>query len=112
VGPDGRLYVADGSGKIQALTLDANKAVTAVQQITTAADLQEVYGIAFDPADASSPPPIYVTNTVSGFGDAGQAPAGSYPGKITKISPVATDGHHHGVAGFELRAQANGGVQQ
>ena len=42
VGPDGRLYVADGSGKIQALTLDANKNVTAVQQITTAADLQEV----------------------------------------------------------------------
>src|SRR4051812_6541529 len=57
VGPDGRLYVADGSGKIQALTLDANKNVTAVQQITTATDLQEVYGITFDPADASSPPP-------------------------------------------------------
>ncbi len=87
VGPDGRLYVADGSGKIQALTLDPNtKAVTAVQQITTATDLQEVYGIAFDPTDNSSPPPIYVTNTISGFGDAGQAPAGSYPGKITKIS--------------------------
>jgi glucose/arabinose dehydrogenase len=107
VGPDGRLYVADGSGKIQALTLDANKAVTAIQQITTATDLQEVYGIAFDPADASSPPPIYVTNTVSGFGDAGQAPAGSYLGKITKISgpgyatrtdiitglPVSNSGH-------------------
>jgi glucose/arabinose dehydrogenase len=87
VGPDGRLYVADGSGKIQALTLDANtKAVTAVQQITTATDLQEVYGIAFDPNDASSPPPIYVTNTISGFGDVGQAPAGSFPGKVTKIS--------------------------
>jgi len=87
VGPDGRLYVADGSGVIQALTLDANtKAVTAVEAITTATDLQEVYGLAFDPADASSPPTIYVTNTVSGFGDAGQAPAGSYPGKVTKIS--------------------------
>lgn len=107
VGPDGRLYVADGSGKIQALTLDANKNVTAVQQITTATDLQEVYGIAFDPTDNSIPPPIYVTNTISGFGDAGQAPAGSYPGKITKISgpgyatrtdiitglPVSNSGH-------------------
>lgn len=85
VGPDGRLYVADAAGRIQALTLDANKSVTAVQQITTNAQLQEVYGIAFDPNDTSSPPAIWVTNTVSGFGDAGQAPAGSYPGKVTKI---------------------------
>jgi glucose/arabinose dehydrogenase len=107
-GPDGRLYVANTNGAIQALTLDpATKAVTAVQQITTDADLQEVFGIAFDPNDASSPPPIYVTNTVSGFGDAGQAPAGSYPGKVTKISgpgyatrtdiitglPVSNSGH-------------------
>lgn len=82
-GPDGRLYVSDGSGRIQALTLDANtKAVTAVQQITTASDLQEVYGIAFDPADGS----MWVTNTVSGFGDAGQAPAGSFLGKVTRLS--------------------------
>lgn len=107
LGPDGRLYVADVSGRIQALTLDANKNVTAVQQITAATDLQEVFGIAFDPTDASSPPPIYVTNTVSGFGDSGQAPAGSYLGKITKISgagyatrtdiitglPVSNSGH-------------------
>lgn len=108
VGPDGRLYVANTNGAIQALTLDpTTKTVTAVQQITTDADLQEVFGIAFDPNDASSPPPIYVTNTVSGFGDAGQAPAGSYPGKITKISgpgyatrtdiitglPVSNSGH-------------------
>lgn len=112
-GPDGRLYVADGSGRIQALTLDASKNVTAVEEITTAGDLQEVYGIAFDPGDASSPPPIYVTNTVSGFGDAGQAPAGSYLGKVTKISgagygtiediitglPVSNSGHQaNGIA--------------
>ncbi len=108
VGPDGRLYVTDGSGRIQALTLDpSTKAVTAVQEITTATDLQEVYGIAFDPNDASSPPPIYVTNTISGFGDMGQAAPGSYPGKVTKISgagyatrtdiitglPVSNSGH-------------------
>ncbi len=108
VGPDGRLYVADTNGRIQALTIDPDtKTVTAVQQITTSSDLQEVFGIAFDPTDASSPPPIYVTNTVSGFGDAGQAPAGSFPGKITKISgpgysvrtdiitglPVSNSGH-------------------
>jgi glucose/arabinose dehydrogenase len=87
VGPDGRLYVADTNGRIQALTIDpTTKVVTAVQQITTNTDLQEVFGIAFDPTDASSPPPIYVTNTVSGFGDAGQAPAGTFPGKVTKIS--------------------------
>lgn len=108
VGPDGRLYVADTSGRIQALTLNpTTKAVTAVQQLTNATQLQEVYGIAFDPDDASSPAPLYVTNTISGFGDMGQAPAGSYPGKVTRISgasygtrtdiitglPVANSGH-------------------
>jgi glucose/arabinose dehydrogenase len=111
VGPDGRLYVADMNGRIQALTLDANKNITGVQQVTTNANLQEVFGIAFDPNDASSPPTIYVTNTVSGFGDASPAPAsgnpGSYAGKITRISgptyatrtdiitglPVSNSGH-------------------
>jgi glucose/arabinose dehydrogenase len=86
-GPDGRLYVADNSGVIRALTIDtATMTVTGVQQITTASTLQEVYGIAFDPNDTSTPAPIYVTNTVSGFGDAGIAPAGTYLGKVTKIS--------------------------
>ena len=108
VGPDGRLYVADTNGRIQALTLDpVTKAVTAVQQITTNTDIQEILGIAFDPTDASSPPPIYISNTISGFADAGQAPPGSYPGKVTKISgpgyatrtdiitglPVSNSGH-------------------
>jgi glucose/arabinose dehydrogenase len=85
LGPDGRLYVADQNGRIQALTLDANKNVTAVQQLTTNTDLQEVYGITFDPADPSS---IYVTNTSSGFGDVGQAPAGTFLGKVTRLSGV------------------------
>ena len=107
-GPDGRLYVADTNGRIQALTLDpSTKAVTAVQQITTNADIQEIFGIAFDPNDASIPPPIYISNTISGFADAGQAPPGAYSGKITKISgpgyatrtdiitglPVSNSGH-------------------
>src|SRR5207302_1750588 len=108
VGPDGRVYVADTNGSIRALTLDPNtKAVTAVQQITTDADIQEILGIAFDPADTSSPPPIYISNTISGFGDAGQAPAGAFSGKVMKISgagygtradivtglPVSNSGH-------------------
>ena len=86
-GPDGRLYVADNAGRIQALTINAaTQTVTAIEEISTNTDLLEVYGIAFDPDDASSPPPVYVTNTVSGFGDAGQAPPGAYSGKVTKIS--------------------------
>ena len=113
-GPDGRLYVADTNGRIQALTLDpATKAVTAVQQVTTNGDLQEVFGIAFDPADSASPPPIYVSNTISGFGDASPAAPGTFPGKITKISgagyatredvitglPVSNSGHEtNGIA--------------
>jgi glucose/arabinose dehydrogenase len=86
-GPDGRLYVADNSGRIQALAIDtATMSITGVEQITTSGELQEVYGITFDPSDGSLPAPVYVTNTVSGFGDAGQAPPGSYLGKVTKIS--------------------------
>jgi len=114
-GPDGRLYVADNSGRIQALTINAaSQTVTAVEEITTATDLQEVYGIAFDPTDASSPPPVYVTNTVSGFGDAGQAPPGAYSGNVTRISgpsyntvtdiitglPVGNSGHQANAIAF------------
>lgn len=116
VGPDGRLYVANVDGRIQALTLDpVTKAVTAVQQITSATDLQEVFGIAFDPTDTSVPAPIYVTNTISGFGDSGQAPAGEYSGKVTKISgpgyatrtdiitglPVSNSGHESNGLAFD-----------
>lgn len=106
-GPDGRLYVADGSGKIQALTLDANKAVTAVQQITSATDLLEVYGIAFDPSDGS----MYVTNTISGFGDAGQSAPGSFDGRITKISAPAYSSRTDVITGLPVSNsghQANG----
>jgi hypothetical protein len=72
MGPDGRLYVADGDGKVQALTLDpTTKQVTAVQLVASGAQLQEVYGIAFDPADnwvpGPIPPTVYVTNTVAGL---------------------------------------------
>lgn len=117
VGPDGRIYVADTNGRIQALTLNAAKQVTNVQQITSNTDLKEVFGLTFKPGDASVPPAIYVSNTVSGFGDASPAPpsgdAGSYAGNITKISgagyatradiitglPVSNSGHEtNGVA--------------
>lgn len=68
MGPDGRLYVGDGDGKVQALTLDPNtKQVAAVQLVASGAALQEVYGIAFDPTDSSVPPTVYVTNTVAGL---------------------------------------------
>lgn len=92
-GPDGRLYVADTNGRIQQLTLDpTTKAVTAVTTLTLSTQLLEVYGIAFDPVDDS----LWVTNTVSGFGDAGIAPGsgspGAYPGKVTRLARTGTNG--------------------
>ena len=86
IGPDGRLYVADFAGRIQALTLNPfTKEVIAIEQVASNDDLQEVFGIAFDPTDPTLPPPVYVSNTVSGVGPSGMAPDGSFPGKITKI---------------------------
>ena len=85
-GPDGRLYVAEQEGRIRAFTIDPTvNEIVAVELITAAADLQEVFGIAFDPTDVSVPAPIYVTNTSSGVGDDGQTPLGEYPGRVTKI---------------------------
>ena len=85
-GPDGRLYVAEQEGRIRALSIDPSlNEITAVEQITAATDLQEVFGLAFDPTDASVPAPIYVTNTVSGVGDDGLGPLGEFPGRVTKI---------------------------
>ena len=85
-GPDGRLYVAEQEGRIRAFTIDPLlNEITAVEQITAAADLQEVFGIAFDPSDVTLPAPIYVTNTSSGVGDDGQTALGVYPGRVTKI---------------------------
>jgi hypothetical protein len=86
MGPDGRLYVADSDGKLQALTLDpATKQVTAVQLVASGAQLQEVYGIAFDPTDNSVPPTVYVTNTVAGLPPDATNPS-TFPGKVTRIS--------------------------
>ena len=88
-GPDGRLYVAELEGRIRALTIGPGPdQIAAVEQVTALTDLQEVLGIAFDPTDTSSPPPVYASNTVTGQGFEGFAPEGSYPGKITKIDGV------------------------
>jgi len=107
LGPDGRLYVAEQEGRIRALTLGSNPAeVTAIQEITTAANLQEVFGIAFDPTDSSMPSPIYVSNTVSGY--AGDSPVGSFPGMITKIEGVGYATRTNIITGLP---NSNGGHQ-
>lgn len=58
-GPDGRLYVA-ALTEIRALTLDpATKEVLTVEQVAT--DLDDVTGIAFDPAAPASPVTLYAS---------------------------------------------------
>ena len=86
MGPDGRLYVANGDGSVRAFTLDPNtKQVTATQLVASGTALQEVYGIAFDPTDTSIPPTVYVTNTVAGLPPDATNPS-TFPGKVTRIS--------------------------
>lgn len=91
MGPDGRLYVAQGDGQVQALTLDPNtKQVTAIQTVAAAVQLQEVYGIAFDPTEIlppGTPPTVYVTNTIAGLPPDPTDPS-TFPGKVTKISGI------------------------
>lgn len=89
VASGGALFVADTNGRIQRVELASPTAIAGSTQITSALDLQEVFGIAIDATDPSPEPAIYVSNTVSGFSDAGQAPLGSYPGKITRLSGPA-----------------------
>jgi len=108
MGPDGRLYVADREGRIQALTLDGTgRHVVAVDEIATDADLQEVYGMAFDPGDAAVPPPLYVSNTISGFGDTGAAPAGEFSGKVTKLHGPGHATHDDVITGLPVSSSSH-----
>ena len=82
-GPDGRLYVAELDGTIQALTLDGDGTeVIAIAQISADATFDNVLGIAFDPADAPAPVRLYVSSGVP-FQDPSGDP---YPGKVWRLT--------------------------
>lgn len=83
-GPDGRLYVAQQTGRVVALTLYGDTVID-VQQIAPANALQDVLGIAFNPADPPDPVTLYVAHTRLFAGVDGPP----YPGKIAKL--VAPD---------------------
>jgi glucose/arabinose dehydrogenase len=85
-GPDGRLYIADIEGRVQALTLNDDKTIKAIQPVAEDEDVQEIFGITFHPLDDDTPPAVYISNTISGFGDQGHADPTSFPGKVTRIS--------------------------
>lgn len=104
VGPDGKLYVANQTGRIFALTLDAGHNVTGVKLIETiffspnrnsdgskAADVygRLVLGLSFDPAGTPEHPVLYVTHSDPRIGENNSAVAqaiDNHSGVLTRLT--------------------------
>ena len=120
-GPDGRLYVAQLDGAIFALTLDPDsKAVTAVQQVATDADFEDVLGIAFSPVDPPDPVTLYVSTTLLNDDDDTKP----YQGRVARlvgpefteqediITGLPSSDHIHGTNGLAFDAEGRLYIQQ
>lgn len=113
-GPDGRLYVANGSGQIRAYTLDDDYNVTDTQIIDTIANqpsVKSILGIAFNPFEAVAPgesPTIYVTRSslfeaTTVYGSRVSTLTGADFSTVTDIvTGLAISGFDHGVNGIEF----------
>jgi len=114
-GPDGRLYVVNRLGRVNAITFDDTYGIMAVDTYDGVLGLPngEAMGIAFDPFDTSGPIRLYVAHTEmyaqGGGAFSGPAP---YPGQISRLTgpdfdspePIVTNlptsNHDHGVNGM------------
>jgi len=135
-GPDGRLYVVNRLGRINAITYDDDYGVVGVDTYPGVFGLSnpEAMGIAFDPYDPPSPIRVYVAHTemyAQGGGSfSGPSP---YPGQVSVlegpdfdtpiplITQLPTSNHDHGVNGmlfdnngdllFSVGGNTNAGVK-
>ncbi|QDU89230.1 Quinoprotein glucose dehydrogenase B precursor [Pirellulimonas nuda] len=113
-GPDGRLYVANQNGQIQAYTLDGANNVTATQTINTVANLSgfnTILGIAFNPFELVPPgasPTIYVTRSslydgTEEYGSRVSTLTGPNFSTVTDIvTGLPVSGFDHGVNGIQF----------
>ena len=80
IGPDGRLYIGEISGRIHAATIDpATGAVSADEQIASESDFPTVLGLAFGPADHR----LYVSSSI--VYPPPLEPPQYFAGKITRV---------------------------
>ncbi len=104
IGPDQRLYVGQQNGRIHALTLNANRDVTAVQVYNTIYNTpnknadgtsatgvvgRTLLGIVFDPASTAAKPIMYVSHSDPRIGENNSVTALSidtYSGMITRLT--------------------------
>lgn len=116
-GPDGRLYVAEHSGKVDIYTFGDDYTVTNTQSIATLTGLanNNILGIAFNPLDPPSPVKVYLAHA-NLFANGGSCFTGTsaYSGQVSvltgpnfsTIQPLITglpcSNHDHGVNGLQF----------
>ncbi|MFH0878989.1 MAG: malectin domain-containing carbohydrate-binding protein [Lentisphaerota bacterium] len=121
-GPDGRLYVANLLGTINAYSFDDHYNVTNTQAITVLESLpnNNILGIGFNPAEAAGPVRIYISHSQL-YANGGSCFTGysPYSGAISVISGPAfntvetvvrhlpVSNHDHGVNGLQFDNEGN-----
>ena len=86
-GPDGKLYVGTGTGKIAKLTLNNDYSeVISIDVISVVAADRPILGLAFNPLDTSSVPTIYCSSSDMFHGEEKNSKGLAINGKIHAVT--------------------------
>ena len=90
-GPDGKLYIGTGQGKLTKITLDNNfNVVNAV--VSTVSQWRAILGITFDPMSANNEnPPVYFTSSQLFHGESRSSAGKAINGRIQRASGANLD---------------------
>ena len=90
-GPDGKLYVGTGQGKLTKITLDNNfNVVNAV--VSTVSQWRAILGVTFDPMSANNEnPPVYFTSSQLFHGESRSSAGKAINGQIQRASGANLD---------------------
>lgn len=100
-GPDGNIYVGTQTGSIIKLVLNDNYEIirntTSYTVARSDSTFRSILGIAFNPMDTSSNPPVYVSHSTLFHGL-----LESYNGKVSKVSGSELDEIEHIITGLPV----------